>query len=139
VSLAFFIKELISRIKKAGKFVFFHSDGYIIDIIEDLVELGVDALNCQVAIMGIQELGLRFRGRLTFWGEIDRQHLLPRGTPEQVEQEVINSLDHLGSPAGGYIFQAEVGSDVPISTVRHLFNLWQKYAYYYKNKEGNIQ
>lgn len=132
-------QEIITRIKKAGKFVFFHSDGYIIDIIGDLIELGVDALNCQVAIMGIEELGSRFRGKITFWGEIDRQHLLPNGTPEQIEQEIINSLEHLGSPAGGYIFQAEIGSDVPITTVRHLFNLWEQYAYYYKNKTDSLK
>lgn len=58
----------------AGKKVFMmHSDGNITAIYEDLVEMGVDALNSQLFCMDIEELGRRFKGRITFWGEIDRQ------------------------------------------------------------------
>ncbi len=40
--------DLFARIKSAGKFVFFHSDGYILDLYPDFGELGVDALNSQI-------------------------------------------------------------------------------------------
>ena len=69
-------------LRKAGKFVFFHSDGNISSIYPDLVEIGIHAVNSQLFCMNIEELGVRHRGKVTFWGEIDRQHLLPFGTPE---------------------------------------------------------
>lgn len=47
-------KDYIDIAKKNGKKIFMHSDGYIIDIIPDLIELGLDALNCQIFCMGAE-------------------------------------------------------------------------------------
>ena len=73
-------KEYIDLAHQAGKKIFMHSDGYIFDIYGDLIELGLDAINSQLFIMDIEEIGKHFGGQITFWGEIDRQHLLPHGT-----------------------------------------------------------
>gem|GEM_PF-2457249 len=43
--------------------------------------IGVDVLNSQLFCMDIEKLGEQFCGKVTFWGEIDRQRLLPFGTP----------------------------------------------------------
>jgi uroporphyrinogen decarboxylase len=67
-----------------GKKLFMHFDGYILDIYDDLIEIGIDAVNSQLFCMPIEEIGRRFAGRITFWGEIDRQHLLPFGTREEI-------------------------------------------------------
>ena len=48
--------------RRYGKFVFMHSDGNIIDILDDLIAAGVNAINSQVACMGVAELGRRFAG-----------------------------------------------------------------------------
>lgn len=66
-------KDYCDLIHSAGKFAFMHSDGHIFDIYEDLIEVGVDAINSQLFCMDIEEIGRRFKGRITFWGEIDRQ------------------------------------------------------------------
>lgn len=50
----------------AGKAFFMHSDGFIVDIYPDLVEIGVDALNSQIFCMGVDRL-VPFAGRITFW------------------------------------------------------------------------
>ncbi len=68
----------------AGKFVFFHSDGHIMEIYPDLIEIGVNAVNSQLFCMDIEEIGRRFKGQITFWGEIDRQNVLPFGTVDDV-------------------------------------------------------
>jgi hypothetical protein len=77
-------RDYVSIARTYGKRVFMHSDGHIIDIIPDLIEVGIDALNAQIFCMGVEELGRRFRGRVTFWGEIDRQHLLVQGTRREI-------------------------------------------------------
>jgi len=80
----------------AGKFAFFHSDGHISAIIPDLIEIGVDAVNSQLFCQDIEELGRRFKGQITFWGEIDRQWVLPFGSAEQVREAV--QVGHLDAP-----------------------------------------
>ena len=65
-----------------------HSDGYIMDILPDLVEIGVNAVNPQLFCMPIEELGERFAGKLCFWGEIDRQRLLTAAPPQEVRAAV---------------------------------------------------
>jgi len=62
-------KEYCDIAHKNGKYIFMHSDGYITDIIEDLIEVGVDCLNSQVSCMDINELSDKYAGRITFWGD----------------------------------------------------------------------
>ena len=91
-----------------GKHAFMHSDGYISDIIPDLIEIGVDALNAQVFCMGVEELGMRFGGELTFWGEMDRQRLLPYATPDEIAAAA-QRLRAAFHRDGGFIAQCEFG------------------------------
>ena len=79
-------KDYVDMIHASGKFAFFHSDGYIQSIYADLVEIGVDAVNSQLFSMDIEEIGRLYKGKITFWGEIDRQHVLPFGTPDEVQR-----------------------------------------------------
>ncbi|MFN2351951.1 MAG: uroporphyrinogen decarboxylase family protein [Kiritimatiellia bacterium] len=116
--------ELFQMVKQAGKFVFMHSDGCIMDIIEDLIELGVDALNCQVWVMGPEELGRRFRGRITFWGEINRQTTLPQGTPADVRKSVEVMKANLAAPQGGLIAQSEVDRMTPLENIEAVLQPW---------------
>ncbi len=100
--------EYISIAHQHGKYAFMHSDGHMTEIIPDLIEIGLDALNCQVFCMGVEELGRRFAGRLTFWGELDRQQLLPRATTDEIADTargMIEALHH----EGGFIAQCEFG------------------------------
>lgn len=112
--------------KGAGKYIFFHSDGYIVDIIEDFIELGVDALNSQVWCMGPKMLGERFGGRITFWGEINRQSTMPDGTPDDVRREAAVMREHLSTPAGGLIGQGEIDGLTPIENIEALMTAWNE-------------
>ena len=111
--------------REHGKFVFMHSDGYITDIIGDLIEVGVQALNSQIKCMGAAELGRRFRGRVTFWGEMDRQELLPFGTVEEVRQAVGDARAHLYAN-GGVIAQCEFGPGARPENVLEVFRAWRE-------------
>ena len=108
-----------------GKYLFMHSDGYILDIIPDLIEIGVDALNSQVFCMGPDVLGQRFRGSITFWGEIDRQDILPNGTREDVKGAVRSLWENL-SADGGIIAQCEFGLEAVPENVRAVMEEWDR-------------
>jgi len=94
--------------REYGKYVFFHSDGQIADVYADLVELGVHAINSQIFCMGVPELGARFAGQVTFWGDFDRQHLLPNGTRADILAAAESMREHLYRD-GGLIAQTEFG------------------------------
>ena len=108
-------KRLFDAVHGAGKHVFFHSDGDIFDIIPDLIELGADVLNPQPAAIGLERLGAAFAGKVCFMGDIDRQTVLPFGTPAEVEAYVRLEAGTLGTASGGYIGNGELGADVPPS------------------------
>ena len=118
-------KEYIDLAHHHGKYIFMHSDGYIADIIPDLVELGLDAVNSQLFVMDIEELGHKFSGKITFWGEIDRQHILPSDDVNKVRDAVVrvkNALWH----KGGCIAQCEFGAGAKPENVEMVFQTWDK-------------
>ena len=117
-------KDYCDLIRGAGKYVFFHSDGNIASIYPDLIEIGVDAVNSQLFCMDIEELGRRFKGQITFWGEIDRQHILPFGTPEDVRAAVRRVRSALDDGQGGVFAQLEWGIDVSAENVAAAFEAW---------------
>ena len=115
-------KDYIDIAHRHGKYAFMHSDGHILAIIPDLIELGLDALNSQIFCMGPENLK-QFRGQITFWGEMDRQWLLPHGTPEEIDAAVREVAAALYQ-RGGVIAQCEFGPGAKPG-VRQLFATWQ--------------
>ena len=96
--------------------VFFHTCGNVTDLIDDLVEAGVDAINpVQVSAMpDTSELKARFGHKVSFWGGIDTQHVMPAGSVDDVETEVRRRIRDL-APGGGYVLAAvhNLQPDVP--------------------------
>jgi len=81
--------------------VAYHSDGVILPIIPDLIEIGLDVLNpIQPASMDPAMLKQRFGDHLCFWGSIDEQYTLPFGSAEDVRQEVLQRLKTIGKGGG---------------------------------------
>ncbi len=119
-------KDYCDIMHAKGKYVFFHSDGYIAPIIPDLIEVGIDALNSQLFCMDIEELGRLYSGRITFWGEIDRQHILAFGTTEEVRAAVRRVRNALDKRRGGVIAECEWGLDVPFEKIAAVFDEWLK-------------
>jgi uroporphyrinogen decarboxylase len=75
----------------------YHSDGNILPIIPELIEIGLDVLNpIQPACMDPVELKRLYGDRLSFWGSIDEQHTLPFGSSEDVRTEILSRLRTIG-------------------------------------------
>ena len=85
---------------KAKARILYHTCGAVLDLIDDLVEIGVDILNPIQPLPGLmdpEELKRRYGQRLVFHGGLDVQSLLPTGTVGQVRGHVQRYLDVLGS------------------------------------------
>ena len=116
-------KEYADIAHHYNKFTFMHSDGNIEEIIPDLIDAGIDALNSQLFCMNIEELGKKFRGKITFWGEIDRQDILVNGTRKDISAAVRRVFDNLYDN-GGVIGQCEFGPGAKPENIFHVFESW---------------
>lgn len=124
-------KRMFDKVHRFGKHVFFHSDGYIMDIIPDLIEIGVDALwEPELQINGIDALADKFGGKICFVGSLDTQRILPFGSVEDIDKHVRHAIHALGSYDGGFIGDCEVHSDIPLNNVRAMFKAFIKYGRY---------
>lgn len=115
-------KDFIEIAKRYGKKTFMHSDGYTLDIYPRMIELGLDAFNTQIFCMGLDKLE-QFKGKITFWGEIDRQHLLPEGTTQDIEKAVKEVYSRLWCD-GGCIAQCEFGAGAKPENVYAVYQTW---------------
>lgn len=127
--------ELNAFIKKKAPqaSIFIHTCGAVRELIDDLIDCGVDIINpVQPLAKGMEtgELKKRFGGRVVFHGGIDLQKALA-GTSEDVEREVKARLRDL-APGGGYILSPAnvVQDDVPFENIVLLFDLARKYGKY---------
>jgi uroporphyrinogen decarboxylase len=121
-----YIKPRLARIyavyQQAGLPVFQHSCGDLRTILGDFVEMGLNVLHpLQPKAMPHGDVAAACGGKLTFFGGIDTQELLPFGTPQQVRQGVSSCISLFGKK-GSYIIapSQEVMSDVPIENVKAL-------------------
>ena len=128
-------EELFQFIKErtAAK-LYYHSCGAVSPLVEDLIEIGVDALNpIQVSAkqMDPAELKRRFGNRIAFWGAIDTQHVLPFGTPAEVRAEVRKRIDAL-SPGGGYVLAGvhNLQPDIPPENIVAMYEEAARYGVY---------
>ena len=119
-------KDYCDILRAKGKYVFFHSDGHISAIYPDLIEVGVHAINSQLFCMDIEELGKNHAGEVTFWGEIDRQQILPFGTEEDVRQAVRRVHNATKHAHGGVIAQCEWGKNSRPQNVAAVFEEWDR-------------
>lgn len=119
-------KEYCDIIHAAGKFAFFHTDGNTEAIFGDFIEVGIDAINSQLFVMNIEELAKKYKGKITFWGELDRQHTMPFGTSDDVKKAVLRVRKALDEGNGGVIAQCEWGKNNPIENVEAVFEAWNE-------------
>lgn len=100
---------------KAGMQTFLHSCGYIVDILDDLIEIGLDVYHTdQQQNMGLEVLGEKFGGRLTFFATVDIQNMMIHGSPSDVRRYCRQMDKYLGREKGGliprwYVDPASVG------------------------------
>ena len=120
--------EMFSSVHDAGMDVWFHSDGSIREIVGDLIEIGVDVINCQATLLGLDWVAGNMRGRVTFRTDVDRQRVMPYGSPAEVKEEVHRVFEACGTPEGGLVACGEIGPDVPLENVRAMYEAFVEFS-----------
>ena len=112
--------------------ILFHTCGSVADIMDDLIEIGVDILNpVQPTAAGMNPIALRkkYRGRIAFWGGPDPQYTLPSGTVAEVKKVVEVLMDGM-SEGGGFVLSSchNIQPDVPLENILALFQHAREYV-----------
>lgn len=121
-------KELAPGIK-----VLLHCCGGVRDLLPDLIESGLDAINpVQITCAGMDAAGLKrdFGKDLTFWGGgCDTRDILPHGTPEKIREHVLRQLE-IFAPGGGFVFQQvhNIMADVPPANIVAMFDAVREFG-----------
>jgi uroporphyrinogen decarboxylase len=106
--------KIVAAIKAGGCFAHLHTDGVTEAIMDDLIEIGFDELNPQMSCMDIEAVGRRVGGRVCVRADMDRQYVLPFGTPAEVARYVERLHAAFGTLKGGYVGYGQINTDVPI-------------------------
>lgn len=119
---------LMQPCKKAGMYIGLHSDGKTLDILEDQIEAGVDVVNPQDLCNGIDELARRIKGKACIRLDIDRQSVIPYGTPKDIDDLIHEEIEKLGSPQGGLMMVCGLYPPTPPKNVEALAQALEKYS-----------
>lgn len=131
------MEKLIYEIKsysRNGVYIFFHSDGYIEPIIDDLVKIGVQILNpIQPECMDPARIKQKWGDKLTLHGTISVQRTLPFGTIEDVKKEVEKRFKECGENGGLILAPAHAPQPgTPIENIVTMYTYAKKYCIYKK-------
>jgi len=94
-----------AKAKSAGKFVLTHCCGSIVDVIPDVIAMGLDVLeSVQPEAHGMNPYKLKnlYGERLTFWGALGSQSIIPFGTPDELRKEIRKLAANM-TKGGGYV------------------------------------
>lgn len=133
-----YIKPSYTRIfqycRSHGVHVHLHTDGYIVDIIHDLIECGVTILNPQELVNGLDTLRRLAFGKVYIDLDIDRQNITVFGKPEEVDAHILNCVRTLGSPNGGLKFIWGVYPGTPYENIEAVIRAMDRYATYWNHR-----
>jgi uroporphyrinogen decarboxylase len=122
--------EMFKRVRERGMEVWYHTDGQVREIFGDLIEIGVQVINCQVPVVGHDWMRKNVRGRVAIRTDIDRQRVMPFGSTAEVKEEVQRTFEACGSAQGGIIACGEIGPDVPLENIRAMYEAFREYGTY---------
>ena len=126
-----FLRTTLNRKKTNGEkaYIFFHSCGNIRPFLPSFIAMGINIINpVHITAAGMEPQALKadFGDKITFWGGgVESQHVLPRGTPEEVKKNVRRCVESMKAN-GGFVFNTvhNIQADVP---PRNIVAMWEAF------------
>ncbi|MBL0176368.1 MAG: hypothetical protein IPP94_14065 [Ignavibacteria bacterium] len=121
--------RMMTPIRQAHRMIFFHSCGHLGEIFADLLDLGIHGLWPQMGWFESDPAHLRAsrENGIAIYIHPDRQHLIPTGTPREIESRIRDYASTYHRLRGGGIFYIEIENDAPFENVRALIEAVHRY------------
>ncbi|MBI2299577.1 MAG: hypothetical protein HYU66_11665 [Armatimonadetes bacterium] len=117
--------------REAGVLVGLHSDGYIMELLDEFAAAGVDIVNPQDLCNGIDAIARECKGRFCIRLDIDRQVIVPYGTGAEIRDLIEEEVRKLGSPEGGLEFICGVYPPTPPGNIDALCSALEEFRTYW--------
>ncbi|MDX9867621.1 MAG: uroporphyrinogen decarboxylase family protein [Kiritimatiellia bacterium] len=124
-------QRLMRLAQNGGCIVEMHSDGDIRTLAGDLVDSGVQVINLQDLVNGIDWIAQTFAGRVCVHLDLDRQRVTPFGTPDAIDALIREEVEKIGSPQGGLMMIYGLYPGVPLRNVKAVMDAMERYMGYY--------
>ncbi len=129
-------KKLMKPCREAKCLVDLHSDGYIMELVDDFIECGVNIINPQDLCNGIDNLARNVKGRMCISLDIDRQTIVPFGTRKEIRELIEEEVRKLGSPRGGLEMVAGIYPPTPPENIDALCQALKQFRTYWWDGRG---
>jgi uroporphyrinogen decarboxylase len=130
-----YIKPSYERLMKPARdkniVIHMHSDGDIRALIDDLIDDGINVINLQDLINGIDWIAERLAGKICVDLDIDRQQITTLGFPEQIDRLIYDEVTKIGRKEGGLTMIYGLYPGVPLKNIKALMDSMEKYAFHY--------
>ncbi len=121
-------KKIINEAKKRKLHFHFHTDGNVIEIIEDLIEIGVDVINPQLSAVNIEKLSNICKDKVCIITDIDKQYILPYASTIEVIDYVKKVIELFGTDKGGLILRGEINSDSKLENIKEMYESFEEFG-----------
>lgn len=124
-------RTLMKPAKDRDLMIHMHSDGDIRTLLGDILSAGVDVMNLQDLVNGIDWIRDNLKGKVCIELDIDRQNINRFGTPKQIDDLIREEVEKLGSPQGGLMFIHGLYPGTPMENVEALYDAMERYMGYF--------
>ena len=124
-------RELMEPCRKAETLVALHSDGHIMELMDEFIEAKVDIINPQDLCNGIDNLAREVKGRMCVRLDVDRQSVVPFGTPGEIHDLIEGEVRKLGSPRGGLELICGIYPPTPAENVDAVCSAMEEFRTYW--------
>jgi uroporphyrinogen decarboxylase len=119
-------KRQVDRVKEHGMYAFIHTDGMIMPVLDQLLDLGAHCLQSidPMAGVDIAEVKKVTYGKMALMGNVQCS-LLQDGPDEAIRQSTLYALEE-GSPGGGYIFSTSntIFPGIPLRNYEYMLEVF---------------
>lgn len=118
-------KEMIDTAHEKGLHIILHTCGNVTPIIPDLIEIGLDVIHpIQPHCMDAKETADKFKDKISFFGGIDVQYLMPKATPGEIEDEMRLIKEIFSMDKGGFIYAPanSIMPETPLENIKIMYD-----------------
>ncbi len=119
-------REMFSAVKRQGRYVYFHTDGYLLPVVPDLIAAGADVINLQSRPNGLLGIHDACLDRVTVSVDLDRQRIMPWGTSVEMKAHVREIYRVMEGWRGGLWVKAGVFPDTPLENILALCEVFEE-------------
>lgn len=125
-------ERLIRPAREKGLPIHMHSDGDIRTLASEIIDGGVEILNLQDLVNGIDWIRENLAGKTCIELDIDRQKITRFGTPAQIHSLIREEVEKLGSPSGGLMMIFGLYPGTPLENVQAVMDAMEGNMDYFR-------